>query len=310
VLGETVAAADASDHGRDTSVGTVMAWGAGALVVALSVGLGLWGFALQSVGRWTPGGGLGGVAGWIAVSAMVGLVGHAVPKRMVGLWMRRRRRGARATGPRASTAPVRSRLRPFVRLHVTLGWVALAAAVAHAGPRLSTNAAGSLYAVWLGVCLLGLVGAAAYRVLPPALSRIERDGALPEDLGSHRAMLVDRLYRDLHGRSDLLKTITQRVLLPYARAPGGWLRLLAARRSLAAERARLRRRIDAMLQGRGESKLAGIDALIRTAVELRALWARRVVTAVLRGWLVPHIVLVAAAVVLLGVHVIAMGGRP
>lgn len=284
------------------------------IVGATALGGGLVCLQLHRAGAWTPAAGPGLLAGWIAMFALVGLLAHAVPKRCVSWWMRRRastvtrrRSGVQAEG--ASTR-ARSRVRPFVQAHIGLGFVGLAASVAHAGPRVSGTASGSLYLAWLLLCTLGLWGAAAYRVVPRMLGRIEREGALPEDLPARREALVDRLYRELSGRSELVKSVAQRVLLPYGRSAWGAAWLLASGRSLASEQRRLRAQVDAILRGRGAEKLAGLDPLIRTAVELRALPARRVLHALVRGWLPPHMVLTGIVVVLAGIHVVAMGGRP
>jgi hypothetical protein len=94
------------------------------------------------------------------------------------------------------------------------------------------------------------------------------------------------------------------VLLPYARAPLGWLALAASGRSLAGEERRLRRRIEDALAGRAAGRLDEVDPILRTAVELRALPARRVLTALLRAWLPLHIVTAALVVALLLAHVV------
>jgi hypothetical protein len=50
--------------------------------------------------------------------------------------------------------------------------------------------------------------------------------------------------------------------------------------------------------------LAGLDPLLRTCVDLRALPARRVLTALLRGWLAPHVLLTGALFVALLAHIV------
>ncbi|MEM7587818.1 MAG: histidine kinase, partial [Acidobacteriota bacterium] len=54
--------------------------------------------------------------------------------------------------------------------------------------------------------------------------RLEREGALPEDLRRERESLLDRLHRELSGRSDMVKRAARVVLLPYAlcRWGAGW----------------------------------------------------------------------------------------
>ena len=77
-------------------------------------------------------------------------------------------------------------------------------------------------------------------------------------------------------------------------------RLVASGLGIADGRARLRAEIDTALTGRTPE---GSDALIEIAVELRALSARRVLTAALRAWSPIHAVTGAITLALLVVHV-------
>lgn len=287
--------------------------------IALGLGLGITAWRLQQAGAWTPGVGPGLGAGVVAAVGMLGLVSYAAPKRIAGLWMRRRRprSAARrlaeaAEGSRGSsrqTSP-RSKVRGWLSLHLVLGTITMAAALGHAGSRVPSNPAGSLALAFWTVSVLGVVGALAYRMIPRRLARLERRGDLPEDLAAERRALLDRLFMQASGRDELVKAIASRVLVPYARAVLGPLALLVSGRRLADEEARLHAKIDAMRQGRGEGRLGGLDALVRTAVELRALPLRRVLTAMLRGWLPLHIVVSAVCLALLGLHVAVMLGGP
>jgi hypothetical protein len=153
--------------------------------------------------------------------------------------------------------------------------------------------------------------ALAYELVPPRLARIERTAALPEDFARARAELLERLYVDASGKSDLVKKLLEKVLVPYARNPFGPLALLASGRSLREEEAALRGRIDAVLEGRGSERLAGLAELTRIVVELRALPAQEWCLFVLRGLLPIHIVSFVIALALLGLHVaLALWGRP
>lgn len=283
--------------------------------VAAALGLGVTAARLQGAGTWVPGAGPGLGAGVGAAVGMLVLLSYAAPKRIVGLWMRRRRarsaarRLAEADDARARAVP-RSRVRPWLDLHVVIGGLTMAAVLGHAGLRVPAGPSGSLVlAFWL-VSVLGGLGAVAYRVVPSRLARLERRGDLPEDLAGERRVLIDRLYAQASGRDPLVKAIAQRVLVPYARAVLGPLALLGSGRRLAEEEARLGARIDAMRQGRGQERLAGLPELVRTAVELRALPLRRALHAGLRGWLPLHIVVSAVALALLGLHVAVMLGGP
>ncbi|MEM9458563.1 MAG: cyclic nucleotide-binding domain-containing protein [Myxococcota bacterium] len=287
------------------------------LAVTVGLGVGLYALRLQTVGQWSPGQGPGLRAGVVAAVGMVGLLSYAAPKRIVGLWMRRRRKASAARraaetiegSPRRRSSP-RSRVRGWLNLHGILGILTMAAVLGHTGLRVPAGPAGTLaLAFWL-VSGLGVFGALAYHFVPRRLARLERRGDLPEDLAAERQTLLDRLFRQASGRDTLVKTIVARVLVPYARALHGPVVLLLSGRGLAQEQRRLRARIDAMRQGRGQGRLGGLDELVRTAVELRALPLRRSLTAVLRGWLPLHIVVSAVALALLGLHVAVMLGGP
>ena len=268
-------------------------------------------------GAWTPDAGPGLLAGILAAVQLVALAGYAVPKRMVRLWMRRRDRtsaarraagggsseGATGEPERPGSMP-RSAVRPHRLAHMAIGLLAVPCVVAHAGAGFSPGPAGALHlAFWLTAGLGGL-GAVAYWLVPGALARLERRGALPEDLRGERQALFDRLYTESTGTGDLVKTLMARVLVPYARSPLGSLALVLSGRTPVQERRRLRRRIDDMLQGRGQGKLDGLEPLITTVVELRALPARRVLTGLLRAWLPVHIIATAVVLAMLGIHVL------
>jgi Fe-S-cluster-containing dehydrogenase component/CRP-like cAMP-binding protein len=273
--------------------------------------LGALGWAQHERGAWIPGHGAGLAAGLAAAMLFAGLAGYAAPKRLVRRWMRRRPRSAarRAAETLEHRPPPRSRMRPHLVAHLALGLLAPAAAVAHAGARVPASPAGALVLALLAATLLGAAGALAYRAIPARLTRLERRGALPEDLAGEREALLARLYRETTGQSELVKAVADRLLLPYARAPLGWIGLVASGRSLGGEEARLRCRIAAALAGRGDGRLAGLDPIVRTAVELRALSARRALTAALRAWLPLHIAAAAVSLALLAVHVATALGR-
>ncbi|HWM86251.1 MAG TPA: hypothetical protein VNO33_10450, partial [Kofleriaceae bacterium] len=280
----------------------------GSLIAAAGViafGGGAMGWARQQAGAWSSGQGAGLICGLVAGVLVFALLGYAAPKRLVRRWMRRRPAGAvRAAVPLEERPPPRSRTRPHLIAHVALGLLAPACVVGHAGLRLPASPAGALMLALALASLLGVAGAIAYRALPARLTRLERRGALPEDLAGERDQLFSRLYSEISGTGDLVKAVSARLLLPYARAPLGWLALAASGRSLTEEERRLRARVDLALAGRGRDRLHGLDPILRTAVELRALPARRALTTALRVWLPLHIVAGAAVLALLLVHAV------
>ncbi len=270
-----------------------------------SVALGVVGWVLQSRGDWSPSNGAGYAAGWLGALGVMTLSLYAVPKRVVGLWMKRREKSSAVRLETDGLAPARprSRVRIHYHVHVAVGLLAVACVAAHAGPRAGASIGGALGMAFWAAVLLGGFGALAYRSIPRRLARLERKSALPEDLRREREALFDRLYRSSSGASDVVKKLVERVLVPYARSALGPIELAFSGRSLRDEQARLRARVDEMLGGRGGEKLEGLDELIKTVVELRTLPVRRVFSFLLRGWLPAHMILTGVVLVLLVLHV-------
>ncbi|MBK8940060.1 MAG: cyclic nucleotide-binding domain-containing protein [Polyangiaceae bacterium] len=282
----------------------VPAWSVvgGAAIGAAAIAL--VGLVMRSRGHWVPWRGVGYGAGWAAGGAMLALASYALPKRLVRVWMRLG--GRRSSEGSREDKTVRSVTRPHYLAHLALGLFALGLALVHA-PHLSLVAPTLGSALLLCLALASATGIAmglVYAGAPAALSRIERSPLLPEDFAKERLALSTRLYKHLSGRDDLLKAVAERVLLPYAQSLLGPIALVASGRTLAAEERRLRGRIDDALAGRGASRLGGLDDLVRTAVELRALPAQRALTLALRSLLPVHIVAFALALVLLIAHVV------
>lgn len=285
--------------------------------------IGVVGILMQARGLWRPASGVGWAAGVLAAVGFVLLTLYAVPKRLTRLRMHRRAgagpqraqggsatpaaRAAQASLDDASPSPVASRLKPQLTAHIAIGLVAAGLVLAHAPwpPAARPTAGGALYIAFAATAIAGLAMALFYRLVPPILARIERTSALPEDFAAARRELVDRLYREVSGRSDLVKKIFEKILLPYTRSPFGPIALLVSRRRLRDEEQALRARIDTVLEGRGAERLAGLSELIRIVVELRSLPAQRWLLRVLRAGLPAHVITFGIALVLLIVHVIA-----
>lgn len=290
--------------------------GAGAALLAGSAiaaaGLGAAGLSTHAHGGARPGEGAAWWAGVAAAAGMALLLAYAVPKRAGRrLWMRPRRRGG-AADEAGDAAPARSRLRPHLSAHLAIGLVTAGLALAHAPwPRSGRPTLGAaLHLAFWATAAAGAFTALAYRLAPRRLARIERTAALPEDFAAARRELLDRFYREVSGRSDLVKKIVEKVLVPYLKSPLGPLALLASGRGLREEERALRARIDAALEGRGRERLAGLAELIRIAVELRALPAQRALLAALRGGLPAHIVTFGVAAALLVLHAITATSVP
>jgi Fe-S-cluster-containing dehydrogenase component len=267
------------------------------------------GATLHSRGVWSPGRGIPMFGGWLAAVVMIALTAYAVPKRFLARFVERKKKSSaarRATGSGPSEETARSRLRPHYLIHLALGGLVIAGVALHSGLRMPGTAAGALAAAFWGTVCFGLFGVMCYRVVPARLTRLERKGALPEDLAAERDLLFDRLHRHSSGKSDLLKKIAEKILVPYARSASGPLELLIAGRSLREEETRLKKQVEAVLEGRGAERLEGLDELIRIVVELRALPARRALTLALRGWLPVHVIGTGILFALLGLHILQM----
>lgn len=305
---ERAPAAEASASTRPP--GWSVAGGAALVAVGLAAAAG----SLAARGVWVPRSGAGFAAGVIAALLVVALASYTLPKRVVRLWMGRRRAGERAgageVAPEGEAAPrLRSAVRPHYRAHLALGGLAAAVALGHAPLRGAATVGGALLLGLLATCVLGALGAVAYATVPRRLARLERRALLPEDYPGARDALVDRLHRELSGTSDLVKALADRVLLPYATSPLGPVALLLSGRRLRDEEARLLAMVDAVLEGRGKERLGGLTRLVGTCVEMRALPAQRALTILLRAVVPAHGALGAIVLVLLAVHVIAVVGR-
>jgi Fe-S-cluster-containing dehydrogenase component len=223
------------------------------------------------------------------------LVGHGLLKRLAPAraWIVERAKAGKGRG-----------MAPFVRVHLLSGLVAAAAVVAHAGLTPGQGVAGALVLTFWGLALSGGLGAAAYRGLPARLTRLERQGGLPEDRPLELEALEQRLYGSLSAQDRAAKELARRVLLPYARAWHGPLALVASGRSLREEEGALAARVARLLEGRKSERLASSATLVEAAVALRALGARRLLETALGAWLPLHVVLSVLLVVLLVVHAV------
>lgn len=193
--------------------------------------------------------------------------------------------------------------------HITLGVLALGAVLGHTHGSAPGNAAGALAIAMALALATGLLGAAIHVLLPPRLARLERGSVLPEELSARRRELDERIFTQLSGRSEVVKTLYGRILRPYRAARLGGLLLVASGRRLREEEKRVRATLNGLLDGRRSERLDGLDELVRLVVEHRAVGALRLLTFALRGWLPVHLAATATAVVLLVAHVVAVSVR-
>lgn len=300
--------APAPDAEGLAALGPVVTGARGRALAATCVALGgaTWagaGVFARARGLWHPAAGVGYAAGWVAALAFVALASYAVVKRVPRLWPK-----LRAWLP-GSAPEGRSVVRPHYLAHLSLGSLAVGAALAHGGLTLRDSSGGRLALAFLLACGLGALLALAYARLPRALGRIERQVVPHEDHAQEQQALLDALALRMAGQNPLLRKITETLLLPYARHPLGPFALLAARRTLREEQARLRGLVEARLQGRGGERLDGLDDLLRPVVDLRALGARRWLMAPLRWGLPLHLLASVLAALLLVAHLAAVFAR-
>jgi Fe-S-cluster-containing dehydrogenase component len=243
-----------------------------------------------------PGEGPRLAAGVLGLVLVVLLASHAIVKRVSSV-RRRARRALSRSGAVSTVAP-------FVSFHAASGVLAAACVLVHAGTTVRGGLLGALSLAFWGVAASGVLGALVYRFLPSRLSRIERTASLPEDEPKEREALIDRLHAAVSGANAAKKELVRRILAPYGAAWSGTLSLIASGRSLAEEEAALAGRVDRALGGRKSERLADIDGLVRTAVEMRAQRARRVQSTLLRAWLPIHLTGTALLLALLALHVV------
>ncbi len=288
----------------------------GSTIAALA--LGIVGAVMQQRGRFAPSHGLGYAAGVGAAVCFVLLLAYAAPKRGVRLWMRRaktaltRKKDVRAEATvKASRRSTRSITAPQLVVHLGLGVVSLGLAIAHSPypPRIRSTSGSALYLAFVAAGVLGILTALAYAIVPRRLARVERTALLPEDFVGEKQALSDRLFRGVTGKSEVVKKLVERVLMPYVASVLGPTFLLVSGRDLRAERERLKAQIDRLLDGRGRDRLGGIDDLVRVVVELRALEAQRFLIRLLRVGLPLHVAAFSIASVLLLLHLFAGVGR-
>jgi len=190
--------------------------------------------------------------------------------------------------------------------HLAIGVLAIGGTIAHTQVSAPGNIAGALTIAMALALATGVFGGVVHVLLPSRLARLERGSVLPEELVVRRREIDERIFTQLSGRSELVKTLYGRVLRPYRAARLGSLWLIASGKRLRAEEQRVLARLARLLEGRKSERLDGLDDLVRLVVEHRAIGALRVLTFALRSWLGVHLAAMATALVLLVVHVIAV----
>jgi Fe-S-cluster-containing dehydrogenase component/CRP-like cAMP-binding protein len=186
--------------------------------------------------------------------------------------------------------------------HLAIGAFVFGVVRAHVGSSVPRSAGGALTIALVATLITGVLGGLIHTFVPRLLSRIERKSVLPEELAARLRELDEKIFAALSGKSELVKTLYRTALRPYRMARFGPFLLIGSRRTLREEEQRLRERLGA-LAGRATP---GVDDLVRHVVEHRAVRAQRLLTWMLRGWLLPHLAVAGAVVVLTALHVYAV----
>lgn len=161
-------------------------WVAVLTTAGVLVGLG----GLAARGGFEAASGPGRWVGAVALSGMLAASALAVRRRLAG----RRRQGGR--------------YRRWVRLHMMIGVVACGAVLLHAGPRMGGPLTALLWVFAALELLLGVGGAALYRWLPGAITDLEGESRLEEDLDEERAAIERRTRElDVEGRGARLDAL-------------------------------------------------------------------------------------------------------
>ncbi len=242
------------------------------------------GLAFAPLSAWT--------SGLLAGLLMVLLVAYSGVKRAPRLLARIKAPGALA--------------RILYIAHLALGGLAVGVTAAHTHFAVPGNVAGALALAMAVVLATGVTGGIVHLVLPPRLARLERGSVLPEELVARRRAIDERIFSQLSGRSEVVKTLYGRILRPYRASRLGALRLVASGLRLREEEKRVRAQAGGLLAGSRSDRLEGLDELVRLVVEHRAVGALRLLTFALRAWLPVHLASTAAAILLLAVHVVAV----
>lgn len=201
-------------------------------------------------------------------------------------------------------APV-GNMEAWTQLHMVIGALGFWAALAHAGFTVTGPFTALLLFLFGAEILTGLAGQLIYMTVPKMLTRLERGGL---------AKLIEDLFEEdlalTTGLEELAETSPEEVRKlkdgPLARAAGSvWSRLGAGynadehlkkvRDELAPELAKLPQREHATAERLVEDVVRHLD--VRAQIRCHRL---------LRGWLVAHLAVTGALVVMTVVHVVAM----
>ncbi len=227
------------------------------------------------------------VSGYALLTLVTALLAYAAVKRL----------GLRAPFRMRRALTVRAH---FVA-HLSLGIAAVVVALVHA------RGHSALAVAFWGASALGLGAGIVGWLAPKRLARIERQALLPEDLGARARELDAQVFRDLTGRSDLLKGLYASVLKPFSRSATVFVSMCALGTSQRVMRARLDARVRSIVSSDDE-RLAGLEGLIAVVVERQAVRAQRVLTTLLRTTSFAHVVVAAGLTALVVLHVIAQLG--
>ncbi|HSQ67534.1 MAG TPA: cyclic nucleotide-binding domain-containing protein [Polyangiaceae bacterium] len=255
------------------------------LALAMLAAASLAAFGVYALGRAMP----RGYSGALLLGLVLALGGYGLVKRFA------------AHAPRSARRLVAGR--PHYLAHLGLGVLSFGVAAAHARPNEPGASALGLAVFVTGA--LGVVAALLGVAVPRRLTALERAAILPEQTGERGRELDARLFRDLTGKSDLLKGLYARVLRPFARSPWVLARMVVLAPPQRASRERLTERVVALVGAADDERLEGLEGLVALVVERQALRAQRVLHATMRGAAFTHVVLAVGLALLVVMHLVA-----
>lgn len=259
----------------------------GIVLFALTAAGGIWGLTTHGFDEVLAG-------TWLTMRWLTGLVGlFAVAVVMTYPFRKqiyRRRAGA---------------LRYWMLLHIYLGAIAGLVLMLHAGTRTGGLLTTVLYVMFDLVIVSGLLGIAAYIIIPRILTSIEGEPLLIEDLEGRRAELQNELGERVKSSEGWLREEIEERVIKRFMTLSFLLRQLTHRvpltTLLAESREPFKERL--MREATREERTELLGA-VETAVTLRRVDALIYLHRMLKLWVAPHVVSTALMLALMVVHII------
>lgn len=187
----------------------------------------------------------------------------------------------------------------WVRAHVLLGLLGLLAVVLHSGFSMGGFVTGILVVLLVLEVTTGLFGVAYYKWFPRAVSRLERESQLEEDVVSEHQVLEKRREQLLQEQSDRVVAAAKQL----AGKVGSGLGRLGRGYDPKRAEAEALERISPLLGGLDQTEQRLLERLAIDAVRLSEIRTALNLYRVRRGWLVFHIAITAMLLTFTVIHV-------